>query len=274
MLLIDFLVSLGFALWYALSAVLPSGIWGVLAVIGVFLGTFLTFVIVALLTLLFVFVVFEKTNPKCMFKHGFMNLMVHAYYNDVLRVKVLVTGKENLPKNNHFVLFSNHIEASDPMYIKQVYRKFPVAFVSKEVLFKHFPTKNILRGLGCVPISPRADKSALNSILESIKIVRNGQPMGIFPEGRRTYSNDIIAFKPGSFKLPQKAEADISPLAVYGMHDIYQKGRGLKRVTVRLHVLPLIPYSEYKDMDTVALAAKVQDMVQAQMDRFKAIDPR
>jgi 1-acyl-sn-glycerol-3-phosphate acyltransferase len=274
LILVDLLVSLGFSLWYAFGSVLPPGLWAVLAVLGVFLGVFLAFIVVALLFFLFVFVVFEKANPKSLFKHGFLNVMAHAYYNDVLRVKVIVTGRENLPKNHRFVLFSNHIEASDPMYIKQVYRNFPVAFVSKEVLFKQWPVKSILRGLGCVPISPRADKSALNSILESIKVVQSGQPMGIFPEGRRTYSNDIIAFKPGSFKLPQKAEADISPLAVYGMHDIYRKGRGLRRVKVRLHVLPLIPYSEYKDMDTVALAAKVQEMVQTQMDHFKNIDPR
>lgn len=274
MVLLDLLVSLGLTLWYALESVLLPGVWGILAVFGVFVASFLGFVIVTLLFFLVVFVVFEKANPKSLFKHTLLNLLAHAYYNDILRVKVVVTGRENLPKNGKFVLFSNHIEASDPMYIKQVYKQFPVAFVSKEVLFKQFPVGNILRGLGCVPISPRADKSALQSILQSIKVVESGQPMGIFPEGRRTYSNHLIAFRPGSFKVPQKAEADISPLAVYGMHDIYQKGRGWRRVTVYLHVLPLIPFAEYQNMDTVALAEKVQSMVQTQMDHFQESYPR
>jgi 1-acyl-sn-glycerol-3-phosphate acyltransferase len=214
-------------------------------------------------------VAFEKTDTKSMFKHTLLVIYAHAFYNNILGVKVVVKGIENLPKNNNFVVFSNHIEASDPMYIKQIYRKFPLSFVSKEVLFKKFPIKNVLRGMGSIPISPRADKSAMNSILESIKLVESGQPMGIFPEGRRTYSNDIIDFKPGAFKLPLKAKADIAPIAVYGMHDIYKKGR-IFPIKVYITLLPMIPYEEYKDMDTLEIAKKVQNMVKSQMDLFSA----
>lgn len=91
--------------------------------------------------------------------------------------------------------------------------------------------------------------------------------MGIFPEGKRTYGNHPIDFRPGSFKLALKAEADISPIAVYDMHEIYRKGRILP-VTVYLHVLPLIKYEEIKDMDTIAIAQMVQAKVMAQMELF------
>lgn len=266
---IDLLFSLGLALWLGLGGFLPENFWGVVAGVGVFLGTFIAVVVLYLLFFLIVFLALEKADPRKMFKHRLLYWYTHMYYNDYLRVAVKVTGKENLPKNRRFVVVSNHIEASDPMYIKQVYRRFPLAFVSKVALFKTWPVKNILQSVGCVPISPKVDQSALESIEKSIRLVESGLPMGIFPEGRRTYCNEMIAFRPGSFKLPMKAKADISPVAVYGMHDIYRKGR-IRPARVFLHVLPLIPYEEYKEMDTVALAQKVHDLVEEQMKKFAA----
>jgi 1-acyl-sn-glycerol-3-phosphate acyltransferase len=261
------LFALGFVLWLGIDGFLPTGLWGIAAGIGLFLGIFLAVIVIYLLFFLFLFLVFEKTDPRKMFKHALLNWYTHMYYNDFLRVRVRVSGRENLPKNRRFVVVSNHIEASDPMYIKQVYRRFPLAFVSKVALFQKWPVKNILQSVGCVPISPKVDQSALESIEKSIRLVESGLPMGIFPEGRRTYCNEMIAFRPGSFKLPMKAKADISPVAVYGMHDIYRKGR-IRPVRVYLHVLPLIPYEEYKDLDTVTLAQKVHDLVEAQMQKF------
>jgi 1-acyl-sn-glycerol-3-phosphate acyltransferase len=269
---LDFLLSLASAILYAILGD-PSGFLGVLAIIGVFAGAFLSIVIASLLFFLFVFTVFEKTNPKSMFKHTLLNLFTYGYYNQILRVKVVVTGRENLPKNNKFVIYSNHIEASDPMYIKHVYWQFPVSFVSKEVLFKQPVVKNILSGLGCIPISPIADRRAANSILQSIKRVEAGQPMAVFPEGKRTYGNHLIDFRPGAFKLAMKPQADICPVAVYGMHGIYRKGRILP-ITVYLAVLPILRYDEYKDLDTVQLAQKVHDIVLDQMNKYAEMEKK
>lgn len=269
LLLITTLLTLALSVLYVIFGNVPAQFWGVLATLGVAVGIFLALTVLELVFFLVVNVVFEKSNPKSMFKHRLLDLFTHWFYNGILRVRVIVTGKENLPTNNRFVVFCNHIEASDPMYMKQVYKDFPVAFVSKVALFKSFPVKNILSSVGCIPISPKADNSALNSIKESIERVENGQPMGIFPEGKRTYGNTPINFRPGAFKLPLKAQADISPVALYDMHEIYRKGRILP-VKVYLHVLPLIKYEDYKDMDTIQIADMVQTMIVAQMEKFAA----
>lgn len=270
MLIVQLLISLALPVILGISGLLPAGFLGILAGFGIFLGTFLAVAALYLAFFLFVFVGFEKVRPAGLFKHRLLSAYTRWFYNGLLRIRLLVTGRENLPKAGPFVIVSNHIEASDPMFIKQVYRRFPVSFVSKVALFRSFPIKNVLLSVGCIPISPKVDASAKESILESIRRVKTGQPMAIFPEGKRTYSNQIIPFRAGSFKLPMESHADISPVAVYDMHEIARKGRILP-VTVRLHVLPVIPYSEYKDMTTVEIAQKVHDLVGAQMDRFAQI---
>lgn len=270
--ILHLILSIAVTLLYAILGAVPSGFVGVLAIAGVFLGAFVAWIVVFLLFLIVVMIGFRDTNPKRLFKHHVMLAFAFYYYCIILRVKLVVTGRENLPKNNLFVIYSNHIEASDPMYLKMVFRRFPVAFISKEVLFKQFLVGDMLRSVGCIPISPGADRSAMNTILEGIKRVKGGQPYCIYPEGRRTYSNDLIAFKPGSFKLATKADADIIPVAVYDMHEINRKGRILP-CTVRLHVFPAIPASAYAGMDTIELAKMVETIVGTKMEEFKRLYP-
>jgi len=188
-------------------------------------------------------------------------------------VKMIVTGKENLPKDNNFVVYMNHIEYTDPIYVKIVYKKFPLSYVAKEPLFKTLLVKNLLRSIGCISITKDADRSAMKSIIESIKNVKSGQPMGIFPEGKRTYSNDLIEFKPGAFKLAMKANADISPVCLYNMHGIFRKNI-LKRHKIYIHILPLIPYEEYKEMDSQTIAEKVRTVVNEKLDDYKIRIPQ
>jgi len=228
--------------------------------------------IIMIVILLLIFVMFiyatEKISPKsnwkpCVFHQYNLYLFTFFY-----RTKLIITRKENLPKNNNFVAFANHIEYTDPLFMMQAYEKFPLGFVSKDPLFKYPVLKNLLYSTGCIPITKYADRSALETIIKAIKQVREGQPMGIFPEGKRTYSNDLIEFKPGAFKLPQKAKADISPICLYNMHDLARKWR-IMPTKIYLHILPIITYDEYKDLDTVQLADKVFNVINDQMDIYK-----
>jgi len=270
--ILHLILSLAVTLLYAFLGTVPSGFLGVLAVAGVFLGALIAWIAVFLLFLIVAMVGFRDADPRRMFKHRVMIAFAEYYYCLILRVRLVVTGLENLPKHNLFVVYSNHIEACDPMYLKMVFRRYPVAFISKEVLFKQFLVGDLLRSVGNIPISPVADRSALNSILEGIKRVKGGQPYAIYPEGRRTYSNNIIPFKPGSFKLATKAEADIIPLAIYDVHEVNRKGRILP-CTVRLHVFPAITAQDYAGIDTVELAKQVETIVGAKMEEFKRLYP-
>ncbi|MFH0992933.1 MAG: lysophospholipid acyltransferase family protein [bacterium] len=269
--LIHWILTVGLTVLYAVYGNHPQGFLGVLAYVGVILGFFIGVAALIVLVFMFVMLVFEKSDPRKMFKHRFMIAMAKYYYLVILRVRLVASGRENVPNHNRFVMYSNHIEASDPMYIKMLFKNNPMSFISKEILFKVPVVGQMLKSLGCIPISPGADRSAMNSILEGIERVKGGLPYGIFPEGRRTYSNDIIEFKPGSFKLATKAEADIIPVCVYGMHEINRKGRILP-VTVRVHIFPAITPAEYQGVDTVVLAKRVEQLVFGKIAEFKRLE--
>lgn len=267
--ILNFVLAIGLTVIYSINQGIQLNFLGVLWILLAFIISFLI-VCLAFMIILIIFVfTTEKVSPKAKWKHRFVKVASEYMFRFFYRVRLIATGKENLPKDDNFVMYSNHIEYTDPIYIVQVYKKNPMAFVAKDPLFKIFGLKNLMLGMGCIPISKYADKSALKTILQAIKQVKEGQPMGVFPEGKRTYSNDLIEFKPGAFKVAQKAKADISPVCLYNMHALSGR-RGLLPTKVYLHVLPIIKYEDYKDLDSVAISKKVYEMINDQLNIYKA----
>ena len=263
--MILFLIHIIFSIlltYFSYDLINPSfDTWiNLLIILGLLIASIIIVAILAFIFFIISFLIAGKKNPKGMFKHHLLTFYSRYFYNVIYRVKVKVIGKENLPKDNNFVIYSNHIEYTDPIYIKQVFHRYPVAFISKESLFKISIARLVLEGIGCIPISRLADRSALNSIVEGIKAFKNGQPFGIFPEGKRTYSHQMIEFKSGSFKLATKAKATIIPVCLYNMHETLRKGRkGIAKVTIV--ILPSITEEMYRDMDTTDLSVKVREMI-------------
>jgi 1-acyl-sn-glycerol-3-phosphate acyltransferase len=193
-------------------------------------------------------------------------------FNFLYRVKPIIIDKENLPQNNNFIVYSNHVEYTDPLYVKQVYKNYALAYLSKVELFKYPVLKNILRGTGCIPLSRKVgDRQALQAVLQAIKQVKAGQPLGIFPEGTRSHANIIGEFKSGSFKIAQKAQADISPVVLFNMHKTIDVFKFFK-AKVYIKILPIIPYDKFKDMDTNELSTFVHDLIEVEMNTLKEMD--
>ena len=71
----------------------------------------------------------------------------------------------------------------------------------------------------------------------------------------------------GSFRCAVKAKAPIVPFAFVDSFKVLDQ-KGSKPVAVQLHYLPVIPYEEYKDMNTVEIADMVKSRIQAVLDEY------
>ncbi len=262
-----FLTLAGTALFLVFGSY-PQSVVGTLMVLGVAIGSFLASMLFLMLILVVVIYTTVHTNKASLLKHNFYNQYGFYMFNFMLRVKVIVTGKENLPTNNRFVTISNHIEYTDPIYMKQIFKKFPMAFISKEELFRSSILRYLMLGSGCISINRGMTRQGLQAILDTVNAIKNGQPMAVFAEGTRSYKNEMIPFKAGSFKLALKAEADIVPVCLFDMHDIFKRFR-IRIHKCYIHVLPIVPYKQIADMDTNAISEMVQDMIEKQMEFYK-----
>jgi len=262
---LTFLLSLA----YALFQVDYSSWLSIISILGLYIALNLAFIILAVISFIVIAYMTEHVHPNRLWKHQLLTAFSTYYFSSLLRVKPIVKGLENIPRHSNFVLYANHIEYNDPFFIKMIYNHTTLSFIAKEPLFEYPILKNLLRSVGAIPINDKADRKSLESILKTIKVVKSGQPIGIFPEGKRSYSNHPQAFKPGAFKVVQKAKADISLVALYDFHKMHEKKFRIKKVKIYLSVLPLIKYEDIKDLDTVAISRLAFEAINQEIENYK-----
>ncbi len=208
----------------------------------------------------------KGTSFDSKFNHDFANSWLNFTIH-LLRVKVVVTGKENIP-DDKFVLIGNHQENYDIIVLKPIFKNNKINFIAKESLMTAPIIGKWIVLLGNIPISRYADRSAAESIVKGIKQVKAGMSMGIFPEGRRSFGNELIEFKPGAFKLAMKPKADILIVTIFNFSNVLKR-YPFKKQKVYVHIHDLLKYEDYKDLSSQELAQKVKAEIQAQLDYFE-----
>lgn len=204
------------------------------------------------------------TNSK--HNHWFANSILRVA-SHLLHIKVITTGKEHIPKGN-FVLMGNHQENYDIIIVKPILKDYPINFIAKESLFKAPFIGKWMDIIGNIPISKFADRSAAESIVKGIKSVKSGVPIGIFPEGKRSFSNEMLDFKPGAFKLAMKSKTDILVVTFYNAAEI--KARlSIRPQKVYVHFNGVLRYEDYKELSSQELSEKVKNVIQEQLDIFE-----
>ena len=126
--------------------------------------------------------------------------------------KIKVKGRWNIPKEGPLVLASNHFGYFDPFLLVHGIRK-PIDFIMQKELGiePYFLFAPMIYGA----IMIDRNKVGPSTVKESLKSIKNGKILGIFPEGGIT-SPVLTKAKPGAIYLAAMSKATILPVSVRG----------------------------------------------------------
>ena len=176
-------------------------------------------------------------------------------------INLKVSGKENIPKENGFLMYGNHQGMFDILAIAATCDN-PLGAVLKKELAEIPFLKQIKECTKSFPMDREDIKQSMGVILKVIEEVKKGRNYLIFPEGTRSKTgNHLLEFHSGSFKCAVKAKCPIVPVAFVDSFKVLDQ-KGCKPVTVQIHYLEPIMYEEYKDMKTVELANLVKSSIE------------
>jgi len=136
-----------------------------------------------------------------------------------LIMRVEVKGVENIPESGPLVVMSNHISYLDPPLIGSIIPQ-KVHYMAKAELFENRIVGAFLKKLGAFPLKRGTGDS--RAFRKAIKILRNDQVLGIFPEGTRYPEGSPGEPHSGSVMLAIMAKSPILPI---GIKNIKRKGR-------------------------------------------------
>ncbi len=185
----------------------------------------------------------------------------------LLRIKLHISGQENIPADRNFILMANHQSYYEVVVLKHLIKQ-PMVYIAKRPVFTWPIIGHWAKLIGNIPIDKLADRSAAEAIIKGVRQYKKGAVVAIFPEGKRSFSNTMNPMRPGAFKLATKPKAPILVATLYDFHKVW-RGWPFKRAHLRVHFHPVIEHADYEDLNTVGLASQVQAMIETQIESFE-----
>lgn len=149
-----------------------------------------------------------------------------------------IEGKENIPKDERFIVAANHISGKDP-FLLPFALKMRIAFMAKEELFEKFFSQKLMDWCGAFAV--KRDKVAVSTIKTALSIKDTDWMLGLFPQGTRDASERVEKITKGFASFAKATKTGILPVAIIGT-DRKIKWPFCEKLTVKIG--KVIPYSD------------------------------
>lgn len=182
-----------------------------------------------------------------------------------LRVRVHVSGTELLPHGGRLLFVGNHRSNFDPIVQWTVLPQWEIAFISKEGNF-HIPFfGRFIRKCCFLSIDRRSPKKSVETMRKAASLLESGEvSVGVYPEGTRSKSGELLPLHCGMFRIAQKAGAPIAVMAIRGTEQIHKNV--LRRHTdVYLDILRVLPAEHVASMQTRDIGTEVERLLRSNL---------
>jgi 1-acyl-sn-glycerol-3-phosphate acyltransferase len=151
-----------------------------------------------------------------------------------------VEGLANVPASGPVILACNHLSFSDSIFTPLIVKR-RVTFVAKAEYFtgkgiKGWLMRQFFRGTGTIPVDRSGGKAAQAALDTLLRVLRDGEVAGIYPEGTRSPDGRLYRGKTGVARLALESGALVVPVALLNTDEIQPTGKlvpSVKRVRMR-----------------------------------------
>ena len=180
-------------------------------------------------------------------------------------VDLTLTGLENIPTDEPFMMYANHQGMFDVLAIAATCDA-PLGAVLKKELYDVPFLHQIALCTRSYAMDREDVRQSLTVIQNVTEEVKNGRNYLIFPEGTRSkLGNQMLEFHGGTFRSATKSKCTIVPIALVDCFKVLDQ-KGSAPLTVQIHYLKPIPYEEYAGMKPAEVAALVKQRIQEKID--------
>jgi len=161
-----------------------------------------------------------------------------------------------VPTEGGVLLVCNHQSFMDPVLATMALPR-EGNYMARDTLFSYPFFGRLIRYLNAFPV--RRQSADIGAIKESLRRLKQGRVLLLFPEGTRTPDGQIKPMLPGLGAIAKKARVPIVPTLIDGVFQVWPKGQSLPNrgdVIVK-YGQPVLP-DEYADLSPEELMAMVR----------------
>ena len=123
--------------------------------------------------------------------------------------RLIIRGRENEIPEGAVIVFGNHYSNLDVFLLTIAFRR-RIRFMAKHTLFDIPVVGYFVKAYGAFPIN--REKTDLTSMKTALRLLKDGEVLGIFPEGTRVRGEKISDPKGGIAMFAWKTKSPVIPV--------------------------------------------------------------
>ena len=139
---------------------------------------------------------------------------------------VRIEGRENIPKGRNCVLMGNHQCILDPLMLALCAPDREIHFMGKKELWNNKLLGWAFTKVHGFPVD--RGNMDMGAIRTAMNVLKEGDTLGIFPEGTRSRTGHMLPLLGGASMLALRSRCDVIPVYIDGNY------RPFRRMTVRV----------------------------------------
>lgn len=179
----------------------------------------------------------------------------------MLLFQIRVGGRQNFPVTGGGLVCSNHQSVLDPVLVGLCCDR-RMNYLARQSLFRYPLLRILIDFLDAIPID--REGSGLGGLKETLRRLKRGELVLIFPEGTRSADGQITELKPGFCALVRRGQVPVIPVGIAGAYEAWPRGsRWPRPQRIRVTVGVPIPADQaagWTDQQLVTeLARRIRD---------------
>ena len=128
---------------------------------------------------------------------------------------------ERLDIDAPYIVISNHLSMFDPVIIGAAIKKHQVRFVGKKELCKNKLIAMLFRELRMISVDRH--NSDMEAMRACMKVTRDGEILGIFPEGTRHHKGTMEELESGIGLIALRSKVPLMPIYISGKVRLFRR---------------------------------------------------
>jgi 1-acyl-sn-glycerol-3-phosphate acyltransferase len=183
-------------------------------------------------------------------------------------------GMENVPAEGPVILAGNHLSFADHFFGAGFLPRKVISLGKAEYFtgrgIKGLVSRAFFSGVGTVPIDRSGGKASEAALRTGLRVLKDNQVLGIYPEGTRSPDGRLYKGKTGVARLALEARAPVIPWAMVNTFEMMPPGHPIPKFGIRPGVRYGKPldFSRYYGMegDRLVLRAVTDEIMYALME--------
>ena len=147
-----------------------------------------------------------------------VKFILKTFYRITFRIETI--NQDNVPTDEPIILCANHLNIFDAIGIV-MFTKKPIRFIAKYEVFENKFANHILHLFDAIPI--KRGKRDLESMKICLKALKDGESLGLFPEGTRKGLAKGAKVQNGAAYMAMKTKTKLVPVGIQGSFKPFTK---------------------------------------------------